>query len=71
MRQGPTNASRDSRARPTPPHGIDPKRAGIRSLDCGDDDEHSTTVIRRAASDAANHAAPVEDGLLGEQRQSL
>jgi len=71
MRQGPTNAPRDSRARPTPPHGIDPTRAGIRSLDCGDDDAHDTTVIRRAAKDAATRVEPVDDGLLGEQRQAL
>jgi hypothetical protein len=71
MRQGPTNASRDFRARPTPPHGVDPARAGIRSLDCGDDDAPPTTVIRRAASDAAPGAAPKEDGSLGEQRQAL
>jgi hypothetical protein len=54
-----------------PPPGIDPKRDGIRALDCGDDDEVAATVIRRAASDAATHAAPPEDGSLGEQRQSL
>jgi len=71
MRQGPSNAPRDSRARATPSPGIDPKRAGIRSLDCGDDDEQSTKVIRRAAGDGASRAAPVEDGLLGEQRQAL
>ena len=71
MRKGPTHASRDSRVRPTPPDGIDPTRAGIRSLDCGDDDADPTTVIRRAANDAAPGAAPAEDGSLGEQRQAL
>jgi len=71
MRQGPTNTPRDARARPTPPHGIDPARAGIRSLDCGDDDADTATVIRRAAGDAAPREVPLEDGSLGEQRQAL
>jgi hypothetical protein len=51
MRQGPKNSPRDSRPRPSPPKGVDPARAGIRALDCGEDAEPETTIIRRAAAD--------------------
>jgi hypothetical protein len=72
MRQGPTNSSRDSRSRPTPPQGVDPTRAGIRSLDCGDEKEaDAKTVIRRGATDAAPLPTPADSGSLGEQRQSV
>jgi len=73
MRHGPKNPPRDSRSRPTPPQAIEAtERAGIRSLDCGDEtDADATTIIRRADSNAVPLPPPADSGALGEQRQSV
>jgi len=72
MRHGPKNPSRDSRSRPTPTQGVDSTRAGIRSLDCGDEtDADATTIIRRAAPGSGSLPAPTDSDSLGEQRQSV
>jgi len=70
MRQGPRPSPRKTDPRPTPPDGIDSKRAGIRALDCGDEmNAPATTIVRRAA----DAVSPPEtgDGDLGEQGQSV
>jgi hypothetical protein len=73
MRQGPRNSPRHAKPRPTPPDGIDSARAGIRSLDCGDEEtKPETTIVRRAAPPDAVAPSPDTDaGALGEQRQSV
>ena len=72
MRKGPTNSPRSSEYRPTPPSGVDPTRAGIRSLDCGDDmNAPATTIVRHAAPDTVNSSEENDSGDLGEQRQSV
>jgi hypothetical protein len=72
MRHGPRNSPNDTRSRPTPPDGIDPARAGIHALDCGEEEEPPTTIIRRAPADddaaaAASRAVAPRD----EQQQSI
>ena len=72
MRQGPRPSPRKTDPRPTPPDGIDSKRAGIRALDCGDEmNSPETTIIRRAAPDEVSPSLETEAGDLGEQRQSV
>jgi hypothetical protein len=72
MRQGPTNSPRKSDPRPTPPNGVDSARAGIRSLDCGDETNASaTTIIRRTTPDPEPPTLESGPGDLGEQRQSV
>jgi len=71
MRHGPKNPARDSRSRPTPPQGVDPTRAGIRSLDCGDETDADATTIIRRGSDTVPLPTPGNPGTLGEQRQSV
>jgi hypothetical protein len=73
MRQGPTNSPRNAQPRSTPPNGTDAARAGIRSLDCGDEmTDPATTVVRRAAKPGAVAPSPETDArVLGEQRRSV
>jgi hypothetical protein len=71
MRKGPTNSSRHSDTRPTPANGVDSTRAGIRSLDCGDEMNAPTTIVRRAAPDVVPSAQETSASDLGEQRQSV
>ena len=72
MRQGPTNSPRKSDPRPTPPNGVDSARAGIRSLDCGEEmNAPPTTIVRRTAPDAVPSSMEPDASDLGEQRQSV
>ena len=72
MRQGPRKSSRHSDPRPTPPNGVDSARAGIRSLDCGDElNASATTIIRRTTPDPEPPSLETGTDDLGEQRQSV
>lgn len=72
MRKGPRNAPRKSDPRPTPPNGVDSKRAGIRSLDCGEEmNAQATTIVRRDPPDSVPPGLESDGGDLGEQRQSV
>lgn len=55
MRKGPTDSTPEIRRRPrSAPQGEEPARAGIRSLDCGDEmSADERVVIRREAKDSA------------------
>lgn len=71
MRHRPANS-----ARPTPrpsDSGIDANRAGIRALDCGDD-EHEDGVSKglARADESKRQRSPVRDGSnsFGEPRQT-
>jgi hypothetical protein len=71
MRHNPTKPSRPARSPSEPGH--DTNRAGIRSLDCGDDEVEDEVRLSRR-SDAARLEPPVGDeggDSLGEQRQSV
>ena len=72
MRKGPTNSPRNPDPRTTPSNGLDAARAGIRSLDCGDEMNAPATIIARQASpDAVPPPLESDAGDLGEQRQSV
>jgi hypothetical protein len=69
MRHDPKNSSRKSR--PTPATGVNPTRAGIHGLDCGDDMMASDTeIIRRAAPEAPPISMPPAADPIRERRQS-
>jgi hypothetical protein len=70
MRHGPTNSPRNARPRPTPPKDVDPARAGIRALDCGEEAEPETTIIRRAAADDVPVTGRPDTSPRDEQQQS-
>lgn len=72
MRKGPKDSSPELRRRPRPtPRGDDPARAGIRSLDCGEEMyADAPATVRREGTDAVPQA-PADSGALGERRQSL
>ena len=72
MRKSPTHSPRSSDPRPTPPNGVDSTRAGIRSLDCGEEmNAPGATIVRRSAPDGVSHSGETDVGELGEQRQSV
>jgi hypothetical protein len=73
MRQGPKSSSPNSRRpRPTSPQQVDSTRAGIRSLDCGDEmGADAPLIVRRDASDASSDSTAPDRGGFGEQRQSV
>jgi hypothetical protein len=72
MRKGPTNSPRNPDPRATPPNGLESTRAGIRSLDCGDEmDAPATMIGRQASPDAVPPSLESDAGDLGEQRQSV
>lgn len=71
MRHGPKNPPRDSRSRPTAPSGVDPTRAGIRALDCGDETWPETKIVRRAAAEDTGADEPPDAGPRDEPQQSV
>ena len=73
MRKGPKSSSNSPRRpRPTSPQEVDSTRAGIRSLDCGDEmSADAAPIIRRDADDAPPVSTPPDQGGFGEQRQSV
>jgi hypothetical protein len=68
MRNGPHKPTR--RPPTTPAQGDDEKRAGIRALDCGEEEVEAPRVIRRAEPPIESEVAEPPPAL-GEQRQSL
>jgi hypothetical protein len=74
MRKGPKSSSSNSprRLRPISPPAVDSTRAGIRSLDCGDEmSADAAPIIRRDAGDASSVSTTPDQGGFGEQRPSV
>ncbi|HKP14575.1 MAG TPA: hypothetical protein VJT85_00855 [Gemmatimonadaceae bacterium] len=72
MRQGPRNSPRKTDPRLTHANDVDSKRAGIRSLDCGEEmNATGATIVRRDTPDTARPGLETDAGDLGEQRQSI
>jgi hypothetical protein len=73
MRKGPKSSSSNSprRLRPISP-AVDSTRAGIRSLDFGDDmSADAAPIMRRDAGDASSVSTTPDQGGFGEQRPSV